>query len=691
MSEQRRLTDPEASEDRSDPTTGDGQDDPAAGERSGTTPVPAEPQGVTVTGRMAAGLLGGTILIGLAIVAVVDPALLPTFDLVRLVAIGVGLVGAYLGGRSAFRYLRDGPVQVDPPLVEYRSTIEVPGEEIDASLLGGVGRYQQVEVGTSILFRSRSWIVERLWELSSTVLERTGVDPEETAALLHEGRWTDDRYASAFFRSFDPLSWSEQIRLRVRGDTAFRREARGVVDVLARRLAITEREWDDPEEWGDVGAADEGHVGTVTDLAVRDRKSQRWRIVGALSLLGLGAGVLFQSPGLLLAAAVGAGMLAYGLVGTAPTPQLAVERRLGASEPAPGEEVAVTVRVENDGDAPLFDIRLIDGVPGSLSVLDGTPRCGTALQPGASVTFSYTVEADRGNHRFDPLAVIARDPSGGVERTTHADVDGDETLSCAPRPTRELSVPVRSKTTRNAGRVVTDIGGSGLEFHSVREYRNGDPLNRIDWNRAARGEGLATLQFRVERSATVVLLVDTRVEAFVATDREAPGAVERSLGAAADVFVGLLDGDDRVGLASVGPEQCWLPPGGGQGHWARARQLLAGHEGFTRPDPDAEFGLSIAVTQLRKRLPSDAQLVLFSPLADDAAVELARRLHVYDYPMTVVSPEETGTESPGRTVAHLERRLRLSRLREDDVRVVDWQDDEPLEAATERARRRWSR
>lgn len=654
--------------------------------REGHVATPAESDASGIGSRGALGLALATLLIVGAAVVILRPWLVPAVNVTFVVVTATGLVGAFFGGRRIYRAVADGDGGVDLPLVEYRTTVTVPGEDVDDVML-------QPDTGTSPLsgFRSRRSITGRLRDLVVAGLERTGDLEDSVEEQLEAGRWTDDAYAASFFSIGSPLGRARRLRLRLRGDNAFAWTARHVVDVAARRLDLGDREWTDPTLPGDVGAVEEGWVGSVADVETRDRRTERWRVVGGLALVVLGVGVVVRSPGLVLSATAGTGLAAYGYAGSPPTPRLDVERRLGTADPDPGDVVRVTVELRNAGESTLYDLRLLDGVPPGLTVSEGTPRHGTVLRPGATAAFSYAVEADRGRHEFDPLTVVARNASGSVERAATVEVAGATALTCRPRPTQELSVPVRSKTTRDVGRVVTDAGGSGLEFHSVREYRSGDPLKRIDWNRVARGGDLATLQFHVERSATVVLLIDTRAAAFVASERGGASAVERSMGAAAEMFVGLLDGDDRAGLAALGPDPCWLAPGTGHGHWTLARDRLAGHEAFSYPGPDASFFPALAVRRLRKQLPSDAQLVFFSPLSDEVATQVARRLHVRGYEMTVVSPAATGTESAGRTVAHLERRLRLTRLREADVRVIDWKNDEPLRSAIDRAGRRWSR
>jgi uncharacterized repeat protein (TIGR01451 family) len=451
-----------------------------------------------------------------------------------------------------------------------------------------------------------------------------------------------------------------------------------------------------------------------------ERTTQRWRGVTAFALLAGALGVLLSRPSLLLAGA--AGVLFGGAARAAgpPTAAVAVEREVARERADPDEAVRVTVTVVNVGDALLPDVRVVDGVPGALTVAEGTPRHATALRPGKRATFSYEVRASRGRHRFTPATVLLRGFPGAIERevavpadapgTTDATADADSagdgdtdsgetdgpepsvntgTLVCVPRLDEGESMPLRPQTTGFSGRVTTDLGGAGAEFHSVREYRPGDPLSRVDWARLARTGEFATRQFREERAATVVCLLETRESAYGAPAPGAPTALERSVTAAGTAFTALLAAGDRAGIAAWGPTPCWLAPGTGSEHRARARDLLGTHPAFDPMPPDGTFLPSIARRRVERRLPADAQVLLFSPLVDDPAVDLARRLDAYGHRVTVVSPDPTAGDTAGRTLAALERDRRLSTLRGAGIRVVDW-TSEPLAAALTRADRRWS-
>ena len=152
----------------------------------------------------------------------------------------------------------------------------------------------------------------------------------------------------------------------------------------------------------------------------------------------------------------------------------------------------------------------------------------------------------------------------------------------------------------------------------------------------------------------------------------------------------LLDTGDRVGIDALSAEEVWLPPGAGPTHRAKARHLLTSHPALSPTPPDKQVYVPWQMRALMRRLDDDAQVVFVSPVPDATSVYLARAVQVRDHPVTVVSPDPTTTDTPGRKLAAAARSNRLNDLRNSGVRVVDWGSDEALAEALERARRRWS-
>lgn len=419
------------------------------------------------------------------------------------------------------------------------------------------------------------------------------------------------------------------------------------------------------------------------------RETRRWRGVVGVALAALALGVLFKRPLLVLASVVGVTYAVYPRLTPTPTVMLEIERSLDEDDPEDGDEVTVTVDVHNVGGNALPDLRLVDGVPPMLAVADGSPRLATSLTPRASTSFSYTVTARQGTHHFEPATVVARDLAGATEvETTVADDTAIEVHSAVPE------APRRQRTRQFVGDVVTDDGGSGVEFHRTRDYRRGDPRNRIDWRRYARSGELSTVEFRQERSASVVLCVDVREPAYRAANRDEPHGVAYSLAAVEQLLASLSESTDTVGLASLGAEgeDCWLAPGTGTEHRERARRLLGTHpalSAYPPEDPGGPDAWAVQLRDLQRRLPPAAQVVFVTPLADEFAASAVLTLEARRRAPTVVTPDVTSGTTPGARLARAERDQRIRSLREAGVRVVDWEPDKPLGTTIVDARERW--
>ena len=582
-------------------------------------------------------------------------------------------VVVYLGSRRGQR-LR----HADTPDVEIPKPTGVPGTDLDETLDGFPGPDDLYGNG----FDSRR---RRLEEAAVAVLARLrGLDTARARETVRTGEWTERRRAAAYLGEDIPEPEREVSLARLFAtESARERSRRRTVDAIAAAAGVgsddtgpggEETVDTDPEVLA--GAVEAGTTGRAESSAGRERTGH-WAGVGLVVLACVGLGLVFEVPGVLLAGAVGLGYVAYARSTRPGAVDLAATRSVSDTEPDPGDTVEVTVTVTNNGGL-CPDLRVVDGVPESLSVAEGSPRCGTALRAGGSVTFSYTLRASAGTHEFGPVLVLARNLSGSVERERC--LDAASRLRAVPSPVPvQTSVPLRHQPTRYAGNRTTDTGGDGIEFRSVREYRPGDSLARIDWNRRARTGELTTLEFNRERATRVVLLLDTRRSAHVAPDPAGPDAVERAVAGAQRLFPALLDDGHQVGIATFGAGERYLAPDTGRSHRRQGRQLLASEPAF-----HTETGHYSRpwywIPKLRARFPEDTQLLVLSPLVDAKTVRIVRQLEAYGYPTTVVSPDPTTTETPGRRLMGARRALLLSALRGAGIPVLDWGDSVSLEA-----------
>jgi len=434
------------------------------------------------------------------------------------------------------------------------------------------------------------------------------------------------------------------------------------------------------------------------------RWTGRWRGIAAVALLAVAIGVLAKRPPLLLVGALAGAYTAYPRFTATPDPDLSVRREIDPASPADGDGVSVRTTITNEGDAPLADVRIVDGVPAMLSVSDGSPRCATALLPGGEATISYELQARPGRHAFRPTTVLCRDASGSVEvETTLTAASAFECEAAVP------DVPLRALSGHHPGPLVTDEGGEGIEFHSVEEYRRGDPASRIDWRRYARTGELTSMEFHTERLAEVVVCVDARPASYRAASATDPHAVALAVDAAGRIGDALFDANHRVGLTGFGRHVCMLPIRSGRDHASRFHRRLATDPAFELdpPEPartadgegggapsrsvtgdgrnvdggDADGSVDARLSRIRAELGTNAQVVLITPLCDDEASRIAQRFESGGTAVTVVSPDVTTAETAGGRLARLERSQRLSVLRNAGVPVVDWTPTESLGAA----------
>lgn len=623
----------------------------------------------------------GLLVFALGVGAMVVPGLLP-FSTDRALVYLVGIVAFVQAYRTLVARWHEGRHRAETADPEVVTPTPVPGEgggEVIGGLLGG-----------SWYFRRRG-----LREAAVSVLTRyQGLSEHEARISIDEGSWTEDPFAAAHLGEEAPaVALGGHLRRIVGLESSYSFGRRRAIAEIARVAGLSASdEAGGRRLWLPFGD-DEGVTAPVEEAPGR-RATGHWRGVSAVALVAIGAGVLAQSAPIVLSGVVGVGFAAYARAASIPTVDLEIDRVIADDGPDAGEPVEVTLTVRNAGDRRFSDLRIVDGVPPALTVVEGSPRLGTTLGPGETTTLTYVVEARRGVHEFEPVTVLVRDLAGSNEERQHVHVPTTLTCVPTPRPTTS-SVPLRASATRYAGLVQTPAGGDGIEFHSIRAYQPGDPTNRIDWNRRARTGELATVAFREENAATVVVVVDARAACYVAEAPHVPHAVDRSIEAAGSVVESLLADGNRVGVAAFGTD-CWLQPGSGSDHRHRARTLLATHPSLSStPPPDYSAPSRGEPTAWRRRiaprLPSGAQVFVLSPLCDDDATRLVRTLDAAGHPATVVSPDPTVGRPPGPLLARIARRVRITDLRGAGVPVIDWPPGEPLDAALARSTAGWLR
>ena len=213
-----------------------------------------------------------------------------------------------------------------------------------------------------------------------------------------------------------------------------------------------------------------------------------------------GLTLAWQIAGVVLAAALAADAFA----GIRIAEPLSVERRMAANL-ALGRWTSVTLRLSrvqravrgwmHDAYPPQFDA---DEVPQAF-----------AVEPGQTATLPYRVRPlARGNHRFGSVAMRIDTPLRLWQRGL--DLGSPSDVRVYPDFARITQYTLLATDNRlsQIGVLQRRRRGEGLDFHQLREYRQGDTSRQIDWKATARVGRLISREYQDERDQRIVFLVD---------------------------------------------------------------------------------------------------------------------------------------------------------------------------------------
>lgn len=405
----------------------------------------------------------------------------------------------------------------------------------------------------------------------------------------------------------------------------------------------------------------------------RDRQEQ---VPIAIALITVGAGVVLGMPALVVAALIPLGYTAYGsITRVQPVDELLeFERTIDPATAPPGEKSSVTLTVENTGERSITDLRIADGVPNELAVIEGTSQLGTTLRPGETASVQYTIRLRHGSFRFDPVTVRVRSISATTAYTTRCETGGAQEVSSSivieewPRSHRPTAVGDRT-TGADAGR--------GIAFHKTREYQPGDPISRIDWRRYAKDGQLTTVEFAEAGKPDWILLIDARTHNDIAPAATEATGTERAVHCAAVAHKVLQSGDIKVGgLILDGDQPTTVTPGTGRDTKIRMQTLLDQAGSATAGDSSVS-AINQAIQQLETTLSGTPRTLVFTPALDRQAVETVEMLCRLGWTVDVIIPDVIGTGSPTRQVTAAKRHLFLAEMQAVGANTRVWFANEP--------------
>ncbi|MCX2544700.1 DUF58 domain-containing protein [Pseudomonas sp. COW5] len=289
-----------------------------------------------------------------------------------------------------------------------------------------------------------------------------------------------------------------------------------------------------------------------------------------------------------------------------PSPR--VQRQMPGSL-ALGRWSEIRLEVEHDFDQPLT-IQLFDHVPDGLS-FENLPL-STELQPGQRSLIGYRLRPlKRGHFTFDTCELNLPSPFGLwsgkrlLNLTDHTRVYPDFArlyggqLLAVDNWLSQLGVRQRQRR------------GQGMEFHQLREFREGDSLRQIDWKATARHRTPIAREYEDERDQQIIFMLDCGRN-MRSQDGEL-SHFDHALNACLLLSYVALRQGDAVGLSTFASDQPrFIAPVKGAG---QLKVLLNGVYDVDSTQRAADY--LAAATQLLIKQKRRALVVLVTNLRDD--------------------------------------------------------------------------
>lgn len=206
--------------------------------------------------------------------------------------------------------------------------------------------------------------------------------------------------------------------------------------------------------------------------------------------------------------------------------ELDVQRHVVPGTLQVGEVGRVELRITNRTRATTSPLHLWEPVSG----MGGATLRLAPLRSGETASANYRLPATRrGTFVFGPLVVERRDPFGLC--TLRTEVAGTHDIVVLPSHLA-LALPSGNGSTGPIGRQLRmrSLGRSGSEFHSLRDYADGDDLRQIHWRASARSETLKVREVEPEGLRRCAVALDTDAGEY------SPESFERAVSAAASAI-----------------------------------------------------------------------------------------------------------------------------------------------------------
>lgn len=256
-----------------------------------------------------------------------------------------------------------------------------------------------------------------------------------------------------------------------------------------------------------------------------------------------------------------------------------------------------------------FSARMYDVVPDGINA--AVPSDSIAVEPSTERTVVVEMVAERrGRFRFGYVAWRAYTRLGLLARIVHFDLAHEVVVVPSLANVRRFRLLAMQNRLSEAGIRALKQRGEGTAFAGLRDYVPGDDPRLLDWKATARHSRLIAREQTIERSQTVLSLIDCGRAMTQLAGRFS--RFEHVLSAALVFSDVAATSGDRVGMVAFDEAvRAFVPPQKGLLALRSLRTSLSGLEAtLTEPDYAAAFRL-LATRQRRRAL-----VVFFTDVID---------------------------------------------------------------------------
>lgn len=216
----------------------------------------------------------------------------------------------------------------------------------------------------------------------------------------------------------------------------------------------------------------------------------------------------------------------------------------------------VHLELEHNLDRPL-EIELFDHHPADASIKFLPQR--VILKPGKTTQISYRLRPkQRGPATFNYTQLHMPSP---LKLWTFSRIKGEHShVRVYPdfAAVSHYQLLATDNRTSQLGIKRKPKRGEGLEFHQLRDYREGDSLRQVDWKASVRRNKLISKEYQDERDQQVFFMLDCGRR--MRTQDDHLSHFDHALNAALLLSYVALRQGDSVGMMSFGGNQRWLAP-----------------------------------------------------------------------------------------------------------------------------------